>query len=213
MESINEIKFYRTGDNYGFLSNFSKSYIYLDSRTWPTVEHYFQASKFEDVQTVNRISELLSPMQAANEGRSSNNLIRKDWNLVRDTYMLNALKAKFFQNPELGYKLRQTGNATLIEHTVNDNYWGDNGDGTGENRLGLLLMEVRNLLVNMSIDEKTVLPPWIAFPGINSLDLFWRMGIGENYLDKLYDYLKDSDEDQYRRSFPENMDWQKFYAE
>lgn len=36
-----------------------------------------------------------------------------------------------------------TGDAELIEHTKNDSYWGDGGDGTGKNRLGQLLMELR----------------------------------------------------------------------
>jgi len=34
----------------------------------------------------------------------------------------------------------------LIEHTKNDSYWADGGDGSGKNRLGQLLMELRNQL-------------------------------------------------------------------
>jgi len=36
-----------------------------------------------------------------------------------------------------------TGDAEIIEHTSNDRYLGDGGDGTGGNMLGRLLMEVR----------------------------------------------------------------------
>jgi predicted NAD-dependent protein-ADP-ribosyltransferase YbiA (DUF1768 family) len=36
-----------------------------------------------------------------------------------------------------------TGNAELVEHTTNDHYWADGGDGTGRNMLGVLLMELR----------------------------------------------------------------------
>jgi predicted NAD-dependent protein-ADP-ribosyltransferase YbiA (DUF1768 family) len=39
-----------------------------------------------------------------------------------------------------------TGEAELVEHTRNDNYWGDGGDGTGKNRLGQLLIELREEL-------------------------------------------------------------------
>ena len=39
-----------------------------------------------------------------------------------------------------------TRDAILIEHTRNDSYWGDGGDGTGKNRLGFCLMKVRDLL-------------------------------------------------------------------
>lgn len=31
----------------------------------------------------------------------------------------------------------------IIEHTENDDYWGDGGDGKGKNKLGQILMVVR----------------------------------------------------------------------
>lgn len=57
--------------------------------------------------------------------------------------MRKALVAKFTQHPELKTLLLSTGTAKLIEHTANDDYWGDGGDGTGQNMLGRLLMEMR----------------------------------------------------------------------
>ncbi|HEY6175907.1 MAG TPA: NADAR domain-containing protein [Kofleriaceae bacterium] len=36
--------------------------------------------------------------------------------------------------------------ATLIEHTENDDFWGDGGDGSGRNELGRILMAVRQRL-------------------------------------------------------------------
>jgi predicted NAD-dependent protein-ADP-ribosyltransferase YbiA (DUF1768 family) len=44
--------------------------------------------------------------------------------------------------------LLATGDAILIEHTRNDDYWADGGDGSGKNKLGLLLMQVREELKN-----------------------------------------------------------------
>lgn len=41
---------------------------------------------------------------------------------------------------------RLTGDAKLVEHTENDDYWGDGGDGSGRNMLGQLLMKVRRKL-------------------------------------------------------------------
>ena len=40
------ICFYRERDEYGFCSNFFKSPVHIDGKTWPTTEHYFQAMKF-----------------------------------------------------------------------------------------------------------------------------------------------------------------------
>lgn len=31
-----------------------------------------------------------------------------------------------------------------MEHTANDSYWGDGGDGSGKNMLGRILMEIRD---------------------------------------------------------------------
>ncbi len=36
-----------------------------------------------------------------------------------------------------------TGDSKIVEHTENDRYWGDGGDGSGQNRLGQILMRVR----------------------------------------------------------------------
>ena len=37
-------------------------------------------------------------------------------------------------------------NGALVEHTANDAFGGDGGDGSGKNRLGLLLMKLRDEL-------------------------------------------------------------------
>ncbi len=42
------IYFYTTTDEYGAFSNFSRHGIKMDGLWWQTVEHYFQAQKFED---------------------------------------------------------------------------------------------------------------------------------------------------------------------
>lgn len=42
--------------------------------------------------------------------------------------------------------LLATGDAKLVEHTEQDDYWGDGGDGSGKNMLGRILMEVREEL-------------------------------------------------------------------
>ena len=54
-----------------------------------------------------------------------------------------ALRAKFDQYPELKQLVLSTAGNNLVEHTDNDNYWGDAGGGYGLNRLGYLLVELR----------------------------------------------------------------------
>lgn len=62
---------------------------------------------------------------------------------IKDSVMRRALRAKFTQHSELRELLLSTGNCRLVEHTANDHYWADGGDGSGMNRLGELLMSVR----------------------------------------------------------------------
>lgn len=48
-----------------------------------------------------------------------------------------------FRDPTMKQLLLGTGDALLVEHTTNDAYWADNGDGTGYNQLGVMLMCLR----------------------------------------------------------------------
>ena len=85
-------------------------------------------------------------MNAARMGRNRKLPLRRDWESVKDNVMREALRAKFTQHPQLQSLLLETGDAVLVEHTTNDGYWADGGDGTGKNRLGILLMELRAAL-------------------------------------------------------------------
>jgi len=141
------INFYSTKDQYGGFSNFSRHPFELDGKQWLTTEHYFTAQKFpgnEAYQEKIRLEK--SPMVAARLGRSRAQPIRPDWEQVKDELMKAALLAKFRQNKDIREILLSTGDAQLVEHTKNDRYWGDGGDGSGKNKLGLLLMEIREKL-------------------------------------------------------------------
>jgi ribA/ribD-fused uncharacterized protein len=143
---MDTIRFYRPSEDYGDFSNFSPHRIRLDGKTWPTSEHYFQAQKFHDAAYRERIRTARSPMDAANLGRDRRQKLRPDWESVKVDVMRNAVRAKFSQHAELTALLLATGDATLVEHTANDAYWGDGGDGRGRNMLGQILMQVRAAL-------------------------------------------------------------------
>ena len=140
------IKFYSTADEYGEFSNFAAYPIKLQGKRWPTSEHYFQAQKFKDAGHREQIRKAKTPMIAARLGRDRKKKLRRDWESVKDNIMRDAVMAKFSQHEELRDILLATGEAKLVEHTSNDAYWGDGGDGSGKNRLGLILMHVREKL-------------------------------------------------------------------
>jgi N-glycosidase YbiA len=143
---MNTIRFYRVEEPYGEFSNFAAFPLRLKGKTWPTTEHYFQAQKFPDTEHEEDIRLLNSPMIAARAGRDRKKPLREDWETVKDAIMTEAVRAKFIQHPRLRELLLSTGDAHLIEHTRNDSYWGDGGDGTGKNKLGLILMKIRDEL-------------------------------------------------------------------
>src|SRR5688572_26175830 len=125
----NLIRFYRVGDEYGEFSNFAPFPITIDGVTWPTSEHYFQAQKFSDPAVRETIRLEPSPMNAAKLGRSREFAIRPDWEVVKDDVMRRAVRAKFTEHAELQALLVGTGTADIVEHTSNDSYWADGGDG------------------------------------------------------------------------------------
>lgn len=69
----------------------------------------------------------------------------KNWDYVKEAPMRKALRAKFTQHKDLAAMLEATGNAEIIENSPRDEYWGQFG-GIGKNRLGFLLMELRQEL-------------------------------------------------------------------
>lgn len=140
------INFYSTNDGYGCFSNFAAYPILINRKMWPTTEHYFQAQKFSGTSHEEVIRLAKSPMVAARMGRSRKRPLRKDWESVKDAIMREAVLAKFTQHADIQQILLETGDAELVEHTTNDSYWGDGGDGSGKNKLGIILMEVREQL-------------------------------------------------------------------
>jgi ribA/ribD-fused uncharacterized protein len=140
------IRFYSVADDYGFLSNSAPHPIRVSGRTWPTTEHYFQAQKFADVGRGEAIRKARSPMAAARMGRDRKAKLRRDWESVKVSVMNDAVRAKFQQHDALRADLLATGTAKIVEHTENDDYWGDGGDGSGRNMLGQILMRIRDEL-------------------------------------------------------------------
>jgi N-glycosidase YbiA len=140
------IHFCSTRDEFGCFSNFSQHPIRLKGKLWPTSEHYFQAQKFARSPYEEEIRKAKKPKEAALMGRSRDKPLRRDWESVKDSVMLEAVRAKFTQHEDLEAILLSTGDAIIVERTERDSYWGDGGDGSGKNRLGRILMQVREEL-------------------------------------------------------------------
>lgn len=141
------IKFYHSDQPWGEFSNFSKHSIFVDQKIWPTVEHYYQASKFTKMDDKERIRRASTPTLAKQYAQEMlTPLLQTEWSEIKKEVMFKGLRAKFSQHPDLAELLISTNDRVLIEHTKNDFFWGDGGDGSGDNHLGHLLTSLRKEL-------------------------------------------------------------------
>jgi ribA/ribD-fused uncharacterized protein len=159
------IKFYSASDAlYGCFSNFSNHAVFINGKEYPTTEHYFQAQKFAGTEYEETVRLAKTPAEAKELGRGGS--LRADWEQVKEDIMKEGLLAKFIRHKDARKALFSTGSYNIVEHTQNDAYWGDGGNGHGKNRLGELLVQVREELKvryedeakNVLMNSKPVLP-------------------------------------------------------
>lgn len=130
---------------YAFLSASHSADFEWDGRIYHCIEAAFQSAKSLDPYDRRRISELKG-VAAKREGKELK--LRRDWDLIKDDVMEEIVLEKFIQHPKLRKKLIDTGDLELVNgNRLQETYWGvDEATGAGENKLGKILMKVRELL-------------------------------------------------------------------
>ncbi len=143
------IYFYNQSEKpYGCFSNFSSHGFELDGVWWATSEHYFQAQKFAGTEHVEVIRLAKTPGDAAQMGRSRDRSLRPDWESIKEDIMQRGVLCQFQTHKNIHEILLGTGDELIVENAVHDYYWGCGADGSGNNRLGEILMSVRSILRN-----------------------------------------------------------------
>ena len=135
------IKFYKLKDPGGYMSNFYPARMYIYKRWWTWAEAPYQVRKTFQAEGW----ELIHNAKTARESRELGQKLtmRPDWDQIKREVMKEVCLAKFLQHPDLRKQLMATGTEELIEDSPVDWYWGIGKDGTGQNVLGQVLMEVR----------------------------------------------------------------------
>lgn len=120
----------------------------LDGKEWPSVEHYFQAMKFETTspEHFEKIRLAIDAKKARKLGASRFKKLRPDWKKVRRVVMTRAIYTLCHSIPEVKRALLATGKQKLVENSQYDYFWGCGRDRRGENTYGLILMDVRDKL-------------------------------------------------------------------
>ena len=128
------------------LSSYALYPFELDGFEWPSVEHYYQAMKFDDADYRDRIRQADTPKAAAKLGKRCWKKRRKNWKKNSITYMTRATYIKCRTHPEVAEMLLKSGELEIKDLSMYDYFWGTGRDQRGENRFGKMLMGVRNKL-------------------------------------------------------------------
>lgn len=140
-----------------FLSNNYPVQVQAWGLSFPSAESAYQAAKFANQPQLMAQFCRLDGESAKKIGRKQyRRYQRPDWYAAREAMMLEVLRAKFTQNPDLRNLLLATGDGYIVEHTKHDAFWGDGGNGRGKNRLGYLLMQVRGELGGVGVVQEPV---------------------------------------------------------
>jgi ribA/ribD-fused uncharacterized protein len=136
--------------DWGFLSNFYPCSVTLDGVVYESVEHAYQAAK--TLNLTEREKFLYAGVTAGRAKRMGGGVTKRpDWETVKVDIMRDLLMQKFYPTI-LRRKLLCTFSANLVEgNWWHDIFWGvcegtckeGPHEPTGENWLGLLLMEIR----------------------------------------------------------------------
>ncbi len=132
-----------------FLGNFYPCKVRVWNMNFACSEAAFQAGKFYPDRALMASFSNLNGDQAFQRSKQLTATWtpahQSTWRARNLPVMEEIVRAKFQQNPHLARLLLATGDAHLIERTSRDSFWGD-GDGSGLNKLGEILMGIRREL-------------------------------------------------------------------
>jgi len=149
-----------TGGEFSAFSNSARKSVEIDGTTYASVTHYFIAMKAREAKNDAMYEKIMSAAtaKAAKALEKKITLKEEDWETKQDTIMQKAVRAKFTQHPEIRAKLLETGDRPIGFADARDIYWGigtsrdtdkarKKSKWRGQNKLGLIIEELRNVFM------------------------------------------------------------------
>jgi ribA/ribD-fused uncharacterized protein len=126
---------------YYVLSNFSAHNVVYEGITYMTAEHAYQTAKFIDDDIRTKIMNAPSAFLAREYGQFEQG---RTPNFDKVAVMTEIMRAKRDQHADVAAVLRNTEDNVIIKNHPDDYYWGTGADGSGENMMGKIWMELRD---------------------------------------------------------------------
>jgi ribA/ribD-fused uncharacterized protein len=203
------------------LSNYSDYSFLINGMNWRSIAHYYHFNKFDkfiskkailfsktakEAEEIGRNRyEIPKGMWATFKQRGMNPMFKANWKELRSGVMTEGIRSKVLQNYDVRKVLLETEKIEILVH-ADSNYWGYQNNG--QNQLGKVLMEIRDDLLKdggYNDLENMMIPPWLKYPNISTVSIFWREGMGEYYQLKFiywYQGLSPSSKLIYEEKYP-----------
>lgn len=136
-------------DAFDPLDNWSPHAVKIWNTVFPSVEHAYHYRKFSDTapDLAKEILAAPSPWKTMQIAHAHTDKMRPDWQEVKVSLMTEIVRAKVAQNEDVRDCLLKTGSKVIYENSPWDKFWGRGSDGTGQNNLGKILMQIRDELL------------------------------------------------------------------
>lgn len=151
----NVIYFRKLNERYSYMSNFYRSRVVIDGKSYLHIEGYYQSQKFVGVDDniAEKIRNIPNPMECKREAHSHHLTPQQldKWDNIRKVpVMKRGVLCKFISDIRLSNELLSTGTSILVEDAPWDSYWGNGKYKNGSNVLGKILMETRDTLKHIN---------------------------------------------------------------
>ena len=130
-----------------YFSPYSAHAISFEGKIYPTCEHAYQASRYEDQSIQEEIRTAMSPKLAWELSQKYKHLQNPDFNEKRVEVMKNFCRLKIQQQEDVRNALAESKKLSIVKHITTgppgDGFWCDGVRGEGENHYGKIWIKLR----------------------------------------------------------------------